>query len=114
LAVKPSAFFAVDCQGGLVFKAHRLWYHSTLGLRVIKKKKPTKREASKPKAFFLKKRDTLAFGALRRGKKMSAVLKRAEWFRLVYFVPDRSCLSQTRKPKAFFLKKGKIGCFEKG
>jgi len=25
--------------GGLVFKAHRLLYHSTLGLRVIKKKK---------------------------------------------------------------------------
>jgi len=24
---------------GLVFKAHRLLYHSTLGLRVIKKKK---------------------------------------------------------------------------
>ena len=23
---------------GLVFKAHRLWFHSTLGLRVIKKK----------------------------------------------------------------------------
>jgi hypothetical protein len=26
-------------QGGLVFKAHRLVYHSTLGSRVIKKKK---------------------------------------------------------------------------
>jgi len=26
-------------RGGLVFKAHRLFYHSTLGLRVIKKKK---------------------------------------------------------------------------
>jgi len=25
-------------RGGLVFKAHRLLYHSTLGLRVIKKK----------------------------------------------------------------------------
>jgi len=25
--------------GGLVFKAHRLLYHSTLGLRVIKKKR---------------------------------------------------------------------------
>jgi len=25
-------------QGGLVFKAHRLLYHSTLGLRVMKKK----------------------------------------------------------------------------
>ena len=26
-------------RGGLVFKAHRLLYHSTLGLSVIKKKK---------------------------------------------------------------------------
>jgi len=30
-------------RGGLVFKAHRLLYHSTLGLRVITKKK--KRES---------------------------------------------------------------------
>jgi len=32
----------IDCRsacGGLVFKAHRLLYHSTLGLRVLKKKK---------------------------------------------------------------------------
>jgi len=29
-------------RGGLVFKAHRLLYHSTLGLRVIKKKKKKK------------------------------------------------------------------------
>jgi len=28
-------------RGGLVFKAHRLAYHSTLGWRVIKKKKKT-------------------------------------------------------------------------
>ena len=28
-------------RGGLVFKAHTLLYHSTLGLRVIKKKKKT-------------------------------------------------------------------------
>ena len=27
------------CRGGLVFKAHRLLYHPTLGLRVIEKKK---------------------------------------------------------------------------
>ena len=26
-------------QGGLVFQAHSLWYHSTLGLRVIKEEK---------------------------------------------------------------------------
>jgi len=25
--------------GGLVFKAHKLWYHSTLGLRAIKKRR---------------------------------------------------------------------------
>ena len=30
-------------RGGLVFKAHRLVYHSTLGLRVIKKKKTSSR-----------------------------------------------------------------------
>ena len=29
----------VRFRSGLVSKAHRLWYHSTLGLRVIKKKK---------------------------------------------------------------------------
>ena len=29
-------------RGGLVFKAHRLWHHSTLGLRVTKKKKKNK------------------------------------------------------------------------
>jgi len=34
-ASKKSSLF----RGGLVFKAHRLLYHSTLGLRVIKKKK---------------------------------------------------------------------------
>jgi len=28
-------------RGGLVFKAHRLLYHSTLGMRVIQKKKRT-------------------------------------------------------------------------
>jgi len=30
-------------RGGLVFKAHRLLYHSTLGLRVIKKTKQQQR-----------------------------------------------------------------------
>ena len=30
--------FIVEGAGFLVFKAHRLLYHSTLGLRVIKKK----------------------------------------------------------------------------
>ena len=31
------------CRGGLVFKAHRLSYHATLGSRVIKKKKEEKK-----------------------------------------------------------------------
>ena len=31
-------------RGGLVFKAHGLLYHSTLGLRVIKKKKKKKKK----------------------------------------------------------------------
>jgi len=31
---------------GLVFKAHRLVYHSTLGWRVIKKKKKKKKKGS--------------------------------------------------------------------
>ena len=31
-------------RGGLVFKAHRLLYHSTLGSRVIKKKKKKKKD----------------------------------------------------------------------
>jgi len=35
-------------RGGLVFKAHRLVYHSTLGLRVIKKKKKKKRRSTIP------------------------------------------------------------------
>jgi len=31
-------------RGGLVFKAHRLLYHSTLGSRVLKKKKKKKKD----------------------------------------------------------------------
>jgi len=34
-----SPYYVKRFRGGLVFKAHRLLYHSTLGLRVIKKKK---------------------------------------------------------------------------
>ena len=40
--VQPSGLVRRNVQrfrGGLVFKAHRLLYHSTLGLSVIKKKK---------------------------------------------------------------------------
>ena len=33
-------------RGGLVFKAHRLLYHSTLGWRVIKKKKGSEGEGA--------------------------------------------------------------------
>jgi len=35
-------------RGGLVFKAHRLLYHSTLGLRVLKKKKKKKKKRIAP------------------------------------------------------------------
>ena len=37
-------------RGGLVFKAHRLVYHSTLGLRVIKKKEEGKEAHAKDRA----------------------------------------------------------------
>ena len=36
-------------RGGLVFKVHRLVYHSTLGLRVIKKKKKKKTAETTPR-----------------------------------------------------------------
>jgi len=35
------SFHELDLSGGLVFKAHRRGHHSTLGWRVIKKKKRT-------------------------------------------------------------------------
>ena len=35
-------------RGGLVFKAHRLLYHSTLGVRMIKKKRGTEGHPPKP------------------------------------------------------------------
>jgi hypothetical protein len=40
----PSTFLLARCsyRGGLVFKARRLVYHSTLGLRVTKKKRRDK------------------------------------------------------------------------
>jgi len=38
-------------RGGLVFKDHRLLYHSTLGLRVIKKKKKKRRLHHTPPYF---------------------------------------------------------------
>jgi len=37
--LEPLTPFVKRFRGGLVIKAHRLVYHSTLGLRVIKKKK---------------------------------------------------------------------------
>jgi len=46
-------------RSGLVFKAHRLLYHSTLGLRVIKKKKKEMWHATgvprerRPRAFLI-------------------------------------------------------------
>ena len=35
-------------RGGLVFKAHIIWYHSNLGLRVIKKMKKKKKRLQPP------------------------------------------------------------------
>jgi len=37
--LRGSCYYVKRFRGGLVFKAHRLVYHSTLGLRVIQKKK---------------------------------------------------------------------------
>ena len=45
-------------RGGLAFKAHRLLYHSTLGLRVIKKKKKLearRHSPPKPPASYLQR-----------------------------------------------------------
>jgi len=38
----------LPARGGLVFKAHRLWYHSTLVLRVPKKKEEEERSSQLP------------------------------------------------------------------
>jgi len=35
----PEASLSVTKRGGLIFKAHKRVYHSTLGLRVIQKKR---------------------------------------------------------------------------
>jgi len=43
-------------RGGLVFKAHRLWYHSTLGVRVTKKKQ----EVCGTSSSALKKKDPVS------------------------------------------------------
>ena len=54
-------------RGGLVFKAHRLAYHSTLGLIVIKKKGVTKR------SDWSRSDSRLAFATLRGGKLSQAL-----------------------------------------
>jgi len=55
-------------RGGLVFKAHRLLYHSTLGLRVIKKKKRVEnREEERPSRFSEARFSGSAPGDLARG-----------------------------------------------
>ena len=41
-------YITLKPRGGLGFKAHRLWYHSTPGLKVIKKEKVGERPASAP------------------------------------------------------------------
>jgi len=45
-------------RGGLVFKAHRLVYHSTLGLRVIKKKKACQGSGTKSTTWSSSSRQT--------------------------------------------------------
>ena len=54
-------------RGGLVFKAHRLLYHSTLGLRVIKKKKKSAFEPGhdRPPGAWQEKLRVLGFGLWR-------------------------------------------------
>jgi len=53
----PTLLFAPLAQRqirlGLVFKAHRLVYHSTLGWTVIKKKKKTDERPRPRKVFFV-------------------------------------------------------------
>ena len=44
-----------EFRGGLVFKAHRLLYHSTLDLREIKKKKRRQMKRRGEKSAFLKR-----------------------------------------------------------
>ena len=48
-------------EGVLVFKAHRLVYHSTLGWGVIKKKKKTKCRTASPPSCICTPRSTLFF-----------------------------------------------------
>ena len=45
VVVESVAALVSAVRGGLVFKAHRLVYHSTLGSRVIKKKRSTAERA---------------------------------------------------------------------
>ena len=51
---RPPSSTPTRFRGGLVFKAHRRVYHSTLGLRVIMKKKKT-RHTLNPKPETLKR-----------------------------------------------------------
>ena len=46
-------------RAGLIFKAHRLLYHSALGLRVIKKKKKCRGKRARRKTFRVQ---TVVFG----------------------------------------------------
>ena len=46
-------------RGGLVFKAHRLVYHSTLGLRVIKRERDFEEAAALRRKFEAAERDRM-------------------------------------------------------
>ena len=95
-------------RGGLVFKAHRLVYHSTLGLRVIKKKKRL-RDASQHG------RQLREAAAEREGNKLKAFqdfcLKMAQakagvWPWLSIFVPN---LLDSEKSKSALQARGAVG-----
>jgi len=64
-------------RGGLVFKAHRLLYHSTLGLRVIKKRRRrlTETQRRNPHPFMALNRLLVFFFTLVTGPRRSSSLK---------------------------------------
>ena len=51
-------------RGGLVLKVHRLLYHSTLGLRLIKKKRRKKKKKKKGKGAVPRIDETASWGGV--------------------------------------------------
>jgi hypothetical protein len=79
-------------RGGLVFKAHRLLYNSTLGLRLIKKKKRRKKETKKGKGALPRIDETASWGGLVRSHRQNPV----EDYSKVDFLG--SCYNRLRTP----------------